>query len=1000
MKLYAYKTGDVPKLAGFLKIGETTRTIKSRVKQQGREIPIKKNIVWEETLVANRINVDKMIIQFLEKQGCEVIRFEETGEQSEWVKCEKEDIEFAFEKIKEQIRSEDKRKDLEQKFYEELRNWYFWATEETKNPDYSLRIIIRLLLCFFLREKGLIPVCLFEENFIKENLKEDEYRYYKAIIRNLFFYSLNTPHDKRKELEGKNLIKNYGTVKKQFHEKIPFLNGGLFTEHPGDDIPLNDDYFFTAPRTRTLKELDGKFPVAGIVYILSQYKYTLDETENSELIDPEFIGKMFECLLACIDADNKKNRRKVTGSYYTPREIVDYMVNEALDAALRTADNGQQTAADAGIEQLLSLKIFDPACGSGAFPCGIMNVIMKRLDPQDKFTQAERYQAKLKILQNVIYGVDIQPVAVQIAMFRMFLSLVQETRPTNSNNAADNFGIDALPNLETKFVCANTLIGRKKRKQGHLELPLIKTTVKQLLSTRRQHIMESDPQKKRDLQEADDALRKILGIALKDAGDLSHKTAEMMIEWNPYDQTLSAPFFDAFWMFGIEKFDIVIGNPPYLMEGRIPKKAFAHVPYYQGKMDLWYSFACIGIDIIKENGILSFIATNNWFTNSGASILRNKILSETTLKSVVDFGALMVFENSSIQTMVMLLEKHKRDSYQFDYRRITTAKPNQEHIKKILKRTPGTGLQYLQPVIVISALKDKFLVFSDTSAEAILDKIKKKKNFTLNKKSEIAQGIVPNPDVVTTKNIQRIPKGRITAENIHVGDGVFVIEKGTFAKLSATEKKYVKPCYEPHLCERYYLGHNKKEIIYITKKNYKGDCPSLILHLSKYKEIMEQRRENQQKKLSFYHLHWARMSSFFAKGGKILSVRKCRQPVFIYTEEEAYMMMSFNIIRSKRVNLKYLTAFLNSKLIAFWLRHRGKMQEPNYQIDKVPLLEIPIFVPDADTQDRIIRHADKILSAKQNNPQADTSKLEEQIDDFLYELYGLTDEEIKIVEGE
>ncbi|MCL2745378.1 MAG: GIY-YIG nuclease family protein, partial [Planctomycetaceae bacterium] len=475
MKLYAYSIPDVEKLAGFLKIGETTRAVKSRVKQQGHEIPIKKNIVWERTLVANRTNVDKMIIRFLEKQGCEVIRFEETGEQSEWVKCEKEDIELAFEKIKEQIRSEDKRKELEQKFYEELRNWYFWVTEETKNPDCSLRVIIRLLLCFFLRERGLVPACLFERSFIEENLKEDEYRYFKVIIRNLFFYSLNTPQDKRKELENKNLIKNYGIVKKQFHENIPFLNGGLFTEHSGDEIPLNDDYFFTAPRTRTLKELDGKFPVAGIVYILSQYKYTLDETENSELIDPEFIGKMFECLLSCIDADTKENRRKVTGSYYTPREIVDYMVNEALDAYLarhsrnsgnlddklhslgsRFHGNDENDArhsrdggnlddvlhslgsrfhgndGNCGSDYFLQCKILDPACGSGAFPCGVMNIILQRMSEGKTLTSAERYQAKLKILQNVIYGIDIQPMAVQIAMLRLFLSLIQEIQPDKS----------------------------------------------------------------------------------------------------------------------------------------------------------------------------------------------------------------------------------------------------------------------------------------------------------------------------------------------------------------------------------------------------------------------------------------------------------------------------------------------------------------------------------------------------------------------------------------
>jgi len=116
MKLYAYSTPDAPKLAGFLKIGETTQSVKSRVKQQGHEIPIKKILVWEGVIVSKRKNIDKMIIRHLEKQGCEVIPFEDTIELSEWVKCEKEDIEIALNAVKEQIRNEDKRKDLEQKW--------------------------------------------------------------------------------------------------------------------------------------------------------------------------------------------------------------------------------------------------------------------------------------------------------------------------------------------------------------------------------------------------------------------------------------------------------------------------------------------------------------------------------------------------------------------------------------------------------------------------------------------------------------------------------------------------------------------------------------------------------------------------------------------------------------------------------------------------------------------------------------------------------------------
>ncbi|MDR2170070.1 MAG: hypothetical protein LBP59_08010, partial [Planctomycetaceae bacterium] len=232
------------------------------------------------------------------------------------------------------------RQELCDKFYLELRNWYFWTTEKSRNPDYSLRLIIRLLLCFFLQDKGLVPKELFDENFINKNLQSgEEYRYYNAILRNLFFNCLNTPIKERTEFEHKKLIKNIRNIKDQFN-KVPFLNGGLFYEIEGDEFPLSNDYFFSELQTRHILELDGDYKGAGIIRILSQYKYKLSvddliDSEYAQTVDPEFIGKVFESLLACIDADSKENRRKTTGSFYTPREIVDYMVNEALDSYLQ-----------------------------------------------------------------------------------------------------------------------------------------------------------------------------------------------------------------------------------------------------------------------------------------------------------------------------------------------------------------------------------------------------------------------------------------------------------------------------------------------------------------------------------------------------------------------------------------------------------------------------------------------------------------------------------------
>jgi type I restriction-modification system DNA methylase subunit len=453
MNIYVYILPHDATKAGLIKIGQAGDSDKRIKEQIGATRQHYEKVFDQSALAGKRYVSDHDVHRLLVERGFERV-------EGEWFRCTPEDVQDALDCLIQKYINEDIRNALSEKFYEELRNWYFWATEElyqgshkrNHDADHALRIIVRLLLIFFLQEKELVPRELFDENWISENLKEnEEHAYYNAILHNLFFYSLNTPLNKRGELENRKLIKHYNKVKEQLHKKIPFLNGGLFNEHPGDDFALSNKYFFSGVDTVTINALGGRYGVKGIITILKSYKYTLDETDDSSFIDPEFIGKVFESLLACIEADNKESRRKITGSYYTPREIVDYMVNEALDAYLEGAAD---TVGGSHENLLLRCTILDPACGSGAFPCGVMNAIMKRIDPNKTLSQSERYAKKLEILRNVIYGVDIQPMAVQITVLRLFLSMLQEVVP---NPKAENFGIDPLPNLDYKFVVANTL---------------------------------------------------------------------------------------------------------------------------------------------------------------------------------------------------------------------------------------------------------------------------------------------------------------------------------------------------------------------------------------------------------------------------------------------------------------------------------------------------------------------------------------------------------------
>lgn len=740
----------------------------------------------------------------------------------------------------------------------------------------------------------------------------------------------------------------YQNLLRNFHIADQKYNSGLFD--------------FRKDKTSTRISIDNKV----IKSIISELYYPVCPYELS-VLSVEILGSAYEQFLGKqitlsksgkATIEEKPEVRKAGGVYYTPQYIVDYIVKNTIG---KLVENKKP-------KEISKLKIADPACGSGSFLIGAYQFLLNwhkdfytqngkqskgnkdnPLTPTGELTTAE----KKRILLNNIYGVDLDSNAVEVTKLSLLLKCMEGETKETIEAQTKLFHDRILPTLDNNIKSGNSLI---------------------------------------DLDYYDNEL------------DFGEERKVKPFSWKK-------AFPEVFQNGG---FDCIVGNPPYVSQEYTSRETFEQIKkshlakYYQGKMDLWYFFVCYGIDILKPNGLLGFIVPNNWVTNAGASILRNKVLTDSTIKNIVDFGAYMVFDSASIQTMVLILENRKQKSYSFDYRKkLEAQKPNIQLAQTLLENETKQGLKYFEPTVKPSELTDKFLVFGDNETESLLNKIQAKQNFVLDEKKEIAQGIVPNPDVVNARNIEKIPNKRIESENIKVGNGVFIVNKGTFKKLSATEKKYIKPVYEPYLIGKYSVGEYDKEIIYITKKNYKNDCPTLINHLSKYKEIMTERRENQQGKLSFYHLHWARDEYFFEQGAKILSVRKCSTPTFAYTENDAYVMMSFNVIRSKRIDLKYLSAFLNSKIVEFWLRHKGKMQGNNFQVDKEPILGIPIF--DTPNKEPIIKLVEQLLALNgelQTVTLADKAEqlkhriehTESKINELVYQLYGLTAEEIRQIE--
>ena len=441
-------------------------------------------------------------------------------------------------------------------------------------------------------------------------------------------------------------------------------------------------------------------------------------------------------------------------------------------------------------------------------------------------------------------------------------------------------------------------------------------------------------------------------------------------------------------------FDIVIGNPPYIKEYE-NRNAFDHFRenslYYIGKMDLWYGFACHGLDLLRKNGHLCFIAQNNWTTSAGAKLLRKKIIDSAKICQLLDFNTYMVFESASIQTMIMLFQNNSNvNKYTFDYRTLL-AETTKTDMIDLLNKTNTEKNQLLLPSFDRVALKGKLFTFSEN--DLIFEKIANEKVF-LNDK-EATNGIHTHHDCVNNRMNKDFPE-------LPLGKGIFVLsdlEVQSF-DFNENEKELIKPYFTSTQVLKYYTSQLNSYWIIYTDSSFKDinkmtSYPKIKEHLDSVKIVITSDNKP-------YGLHRSREEHFF-KGEKIISQRKCvDSPLFSYSDFDCYVPAMYYIIQTTRWNMKFLTGLLNSKLVAFWLKHKGKMQGANYQVDKEPLLAVPL--PKPDTLDKniemnVINLVDKILTTKKQNPETDTSALEAEIDQLVYQLYGLTEQEIAIIEG-
>ncbi len=889
--------------------------------------------------------------------------------------------------------------------------------------EFAVRLIGRVIFCWFLREKRsdsgtpLVPVNILSRDAASEN------NYYHATLTSLFFEVLN-----------KHLKNREDKFQRDHYASIPYLNGGLFSPDPDDYYKFDKTLQLSVPG---LVEVPDTW-LRKLFDLLELYNFTVDENTSYDIdlsIDPEMLGRIFENLLARINPETGETVRRVTGSFYTPREIVEYMVDESLKEYLKNAtqvpddkiaalvsydllDDSEHTLKGSErqeiIKALSDVKILDPACGSGAFPIGILQkivFILQQVDPDSKeWLQKQiagaspelknhleqefrnrnfNYIRKLGVVRESIYGVDIQPIATEISRLRCFLTLIVDQ---SVEDGATNRGIEPLPNLDFKFVTANSLIklgGGKKGITGQTGLFEDTDGINELKQLRNEYFSSHDSERGNlKLQFSQRQNLMLQGIISQGSHDLADLTRQVST-WDPFGHH-TTDWFDPEWMFGVtDGFDIVIGNPPYYKENddRTRFDNLRDSECYQGKMDVWYLFGALGLDILKPAGIMCYIATNNWTTNAGASKFRNKILQEATILQMLDFGSYFVFESSSIQTMVMMFKKTSEACYIFDYRKISTDKPVGRDMLDLLAKAASAKIAYLEPTIDFSERIDSLFTFSDNESEKLLRKIISRGYIKLTE-NEVANGIHPHFDYVNKKAASELGGSH------KVGDGIFVLSQKEKASLNLTpaEESLIRPYYTSKQLGRYRVLRTNEEWIIYTGSNYKNvrsmdPYPTLKNHLDQFREVITSANRP-------YGLHRAREPRFFT-GEKIMALRKSTpRPVFTFTDFDCYVSAAFYIIKTERVNLKYLTGLLNSKLVTFWLKNKGKMQGNNYQIDKAPLLAIPIVNTNPTIQKQIAEKVDDIYAGN-----GSLENLEAEIDNLVYELYDLLPGEIAVIQN-
>ncbi len=882
---------------------------------------------------------------------------------------------------------------LNKKFYEGIANSFLSLTqhlqdnkvEEQLSNQFANRLHGRLLFLWFLRKKNIIDES--RQYFAIEGQNDTDY--YHEKLAYLFFDVLNTDIiDRDKVQKEKNTL--FGKEKGDqglfaVDSTTPYLNGGLFDQNSDGEYWNTNKPTFPAGFFRALYDHFDSF------------NFTTDEStpEYEQIaIDPEMLGRIFESFLATLTTETGAQAKKANGAFYTPREIVSYMSRESLrqylytvlDAgttlktsiddlldrpdsewALAGTNSKRDTVAKEDRERILealrNIKILDPAVGSGAFPMGVLHKILslfERLEPN-----FDSYETKLSILKNNIYGVDIDPTAIEISRLRAWLSIIVDVKDIKK--------IKPLPNLDFKFVCANSLISLNTTTDNLFE-DVENNVINQLRDLFEKYYGESRKKAKEKLKTDIETVLQHSKVFLQAGSSFKEK----LDTYKPFSTNNKAEFYSPKLMHGIDSFDVIIGNPPYIRHRDLPKKYKEELrnSFTTGNTtsDIYCYFYELGYGLLSTRGVLLFITSNKWMRSRYGQNLRILFKNKTTLLEIIDLGGGQ-FETATVDTNILIFRKEI---------------PPIDHVINCGRTINDLSIKLMQ-----SDLSDNAFALVD---QDILD-IKKKieiKGSKLKKWKDIKI----NYGILTGRNDTKNDSGE--------KEGVFIIDeekKNELIKKNENSRLLIKPILRGKDIFKYGYKWQKKYLIAVHFGLHKDidNFPAIKEHLSKYKEILETRAQV----IRGDH-HWIELDQNPSErymeelsSNKIIYPNIHKEFAVAYEDEGFLINQKCFCITGK--NLKYLVGILNSKLNFFYFKLIGaSLGNAGYEISKIFVNELPIPTPDVNLliADKIEKLVEQILSIKKADSKADTKDLENQIDTLVYKLYDLNDEEIKVIEGQ